>query len=229
MFTLKGNKFYYIEIINKKLKRHNVLSEILDENYTQKKLYLKSRFAFDLNEIAYTNKLHKSIITKSDIYIKELKEKLDEINLNNAIAVVKTIDRDCFLKSIPDIEETNNTNYNLNLRLKKEELEYLEEIKSKYKCISAYKEPDNIEKWMRCSICNLQPLVWEFDNGRSTACGCGENEYNHFSVEAQSIMSVYTKTKSTAEYDSDELRKNWNHWVKTGKHSFKKNLEKSLW
>ena len=34
--------------------------------------------------------------------------------------------------------------------------------------------------WLVCPNCNLKPLVWEFNNGRSTACGCGENEYNHF-------------------------------------------------
>ena len=90
-------------------------------------------------------------------------------------------------------------------------------IEGKYKCISAYKIPDNIDKWNNCVSCGLKPLTWTFNNGASTACGCGENEYNHFSIYTESIMSHVTRNNGSAlDYDSDKLRKNWNHWVNTG-------------
>ena len=90
-------------------------------------------------------------------------------------------------------------------------------ISNKYKCISAYKIPINTDKWLACPNCSLKPLVWEFNNGRSTACGCGESEYNHFSIWSESIMSNVTRNAGSAKwYDSDKLRKNWNHWVETG-------------
>ena len=93
----------------------------------------------------------------------------------------------------------------------------LDIIAGKYKCISAYKIPKNLYEWFRCPNCGLKPLIWEYNNGRSTGCGCGKDEYNHFSIWAESIMSYVTRNDGSAlEYDSDELRKNWNHWVETG-------------
>ena len=90
-------------------------------------------------------------------------------------------------------------------------------ILGKYKAISAYEIPKNIEDWLECPNCKLKPIVWEFNNGRSTACGCGENEYRNFSIYAESIMSWLDRNNGSAlEYDSDKLRKNWNHWVETG-------------
>ena len=90
-------------------------------------------------------------------------------------------------------------------------------IEGKYKAISAYRIPKDVEKWRNCPNCGLIPLIWEFDNGRSTGCGCGENRYNHFSIWAESIMShIKRNNGSVLEYDLDELRKNWNHWVETG-------------
>lgn len=90
-------------------------------------------------------------------------------------------------------------------------------IQGKYKCISAYQIPDKIEEWLPCPNCGLKPLVWEFDNGRSTGCGCGENEYNHFSINSESIMSWINRHGGSAmEYNTDKLKENWNHWVKTG-------------
>jgi hypothetical protein len=94
----------------------------------------------------------------------------------------------------------------------------LDIIDGKYKCISAYKIPNNPEEWLDCPNCGLKPLVWEFNNGRSTGCGCGENEYNHFSIWSESIMSWVTRHGGSAlNYDSYKLRKNWNHWVETKK------------
>ena len=85
-------------------------------------------------------------------------------------------------------------------------------------CIDAYEDPEHPEQWDCCPNCKLKPKIWTFDNGRSTACGCWEDKYHHFSVRAESIMSVHKRTdgKKMTEYDSDELRKNWNHWCKTG-------------
>lgn len=63
-------------------------------------------------------------------------------------------------------------------------------IAEEYKCIDAYKKPENPMEWLPCPRCGLRPLVWEFDNGRATACGCGTDCYSHWSVQAESIMSV---------------------------------------
>jgi hypothetical protein len=89
-------------------------------------------------------------------------------------------------------------------------------------CIDAYEDPPAEQQWDNCPCCGLRPKVWTFDNGRSTACGCWDNTYKHHSIMAESIMSVYKRTGRTQEYDSDGLRKNWNHWCKTGKILFAK-------
>lgn len=88
----------------------------------------------------------------------------------------------------------------------------------KYKCIDDYKLVKQPQKWKVCPNCGLIPKVWEFDNGRHTACGCGENEYNNFSIAAESIMSVMKFSdngQDMTDYDIDGLRKNWNKWVET--------------
>jgi hypothetical protein len=103
------------------------------------------------------------------------------------------------------------------------ELELIRDIKisiieGKYLCIdNTYKIPDNPIKWLPCPNCDLTPLVWEFNNGRLTACGCGENIYNHFSIHSESIMSHIQRNNGSAlEFDQHGLKKNWNHWVLTG-------------
>ncbi len=85
-------------------------------------------------------------------------------------------------------------------------------------CIDSYKKPEYPEQWECCPKCSLKPKVWCFDNGRSTACGCWESKYDHFSVRAESKMSVHNRTdgKKMTDYDIDELCKNWNHWCNTG-------------
>ncbi|QDP59320.1 MAG: hypothetical protein Tp136SUR676911_59 [Prokaryotic dsDNA virus sp.] len=83
-------------------------------------------------------------------------------------------------------------------------------------CIDAYSYPENIDEWLPCPCCGLKPKAWEYDNGRQTACGCGNNKYDHFAVFAESIMSVHIRCGgSLAEYDSDLLRKNWNEYCQT--------------
>lgn len=90
-----------------------------------------------------------------------------------------------------------------------------------YKAIDAYKEVSNPDEWLNCPKCNLKPLVWMFDNGRSTACGCGASIYDHPSVYAESIMShMKHNNGSCLTYDIHELQKNWNHWVQTGEYLF---------
>lgn len=105
-------------------------------------------------------------------------------------------------------------------------------VEGKYKCISAYKIPNDIETWEKCKLCGLKPLTWTFNNGASTACGCGENEYKHFSIHTESIMSHVTRNNGSALlYDSDKLRKNWNHWVETGEEleTHKSLIENKRW
>lgn len=89
----------------------------------------------------------------------------------------------------------------------------------KYLCTNAYEKVTNAEFWEVCPNCGLIPKVWEFDNGRKTACGCGKNKYSHFSIRAESILSVMKNSEngqSMADYDEDDLRRNWNHWARTG-------------
>lgn len=87
-------------------------------------------------------------------------------------------------------------------------------VEGRYKCISAYKIPKDADDWLPCPNCGLRPLTWEFNNGSSTACGCGESEYRHFSIHAESIMSFVSRNNGSALfYPSNGLRDNWNHWV----------------
>ena len=93
----------------------------------------------------------------------------------------------------------------------------IQRVLGKYKAISAYDIPKDFENWSNCPNCGLKPLIWKFNNGSSTACGCGRNEYDHFSIWSESIMSHITRNDGSAlHYDNDKLRKNWNHWVETG-------------
>ena len=92
-------------------------------------------------------------------------------------------------------------------------------IAEEYKCIDACERPENPMEWLPCPRCGLRPLVREFDNGRATACGRGTDCYSHWSVRAESIMPVIKRSdngKSAEAYDIDELKNNWNHWVRTG-------------
>ena len=85
-----------------------------------------------------------------------------------------------------------------------------------YMCIEAYRDTDG--GWLDCPCCGLKPKQWVFNNGRSTGCGCGNSDYDHFSIHAESIMSVHNRTdgKRMTDYVTDDLKNNWNHWVETG-------------
>lgn len=86
-----------------------------------------------------------------------------------------------------------------------------------YCCADAYKPVDNPSEWLACPECGLKPLIWEFDNGRYTACGCGEDLYNHFTIRAESINSYLCRARSTNWYDEyeTELQDNWNTYCGT--------------
>jgi hypothetical protein len=106
----------------------------------------------------------------------------------------------------------------------------MRKLLSIYICTSSYKEPENIADWSQCPNCQLKPKVCAFDNGRSTACGCGNSDYDHFSIHAESIMSVHINNNgNTSSYNFNELCENWNHWVKTGEILFKKPRNDGRW
>lgn len=95
-----------------------------------------------------------------------------------------------------------------------------------------YKYPEDIDEWKECPFCGCKPKVWRFDNGRSTACGCllqEYNQYNHFAIFAESVMSVYTRTGFTKEYEIDGLKNNWNVFCETGKIVFDRANVKERW
>ena len=86
-----------------------------------------------------------------------------------------------------------------------------------YRCADFYKPANNFSEWLACPKCGLKPLIWEFDNGRSTACGCGKDSYDHFTIRAESINSIVSRDNgSVRSFDPYELRDNWNHWCETG-------------
>lgn len=101
-------------------------------------------------------------------------------------------------------------------------------VNSDYNCIDAYKPIDHElekypsfehmkpENWKECSHCGLKPKVWTSDNGRSTACGCWNSPFDHFSIHAESICSYHKNDGNTANYKLDDLMKKWNHWCETG-------------
>jgi hypothetical protein len=89
-------------------------------------------------------------------------------------------------------------------------------VHSDYFCIDSYKDVPEDEHWEKCPCCGLKPKVWLFDNGRSTACGCWKDRYDHFSIRSESIMSVHIRCNgSLAEYSADQLRLNWNEYCAT--------------
>ena len=94
-------------------------------------------------------------------------------------------------------------------------------INSHHNCIDDYVYPKDVDEWKECPNCGLKPKIWVFDNGKSTACGCWESKYDHFSIRAESILSYINRNRGSAiGYNFDELKENWNHWVETGQIKF---------
>jgi hypothetical protein len=119
---------------------------------------------------------------------------------------------------------------NMEVFISEKDLVYNKYLRSLYLCIDAYIEVRDVENWKECPICELKPLVWRFNNGNSTACGCGSSIYNHFSIRSESIMShIKRHNGSAASYNSNELCDNWNEYATTGKivFDYKKEYEKN--
>jgi len=103
--------------------------------------------------------------------------------------------------------------------MKPEDYEIVQSLDCSFVDFDFYKYPNDIDEWLECPFCHCKPKVWIYDNGKSTACGCLKSEwnmYNHFTIRAESIMSVFKRTGKTKDYDSDSLKKNWNHFCETG-------------
>lgn len=109
--------------------------------------------------------------------------------------------------------------------MKPNDYKIVQSLSYKFVNFDFYHYPNDLDKWLECPFCKQKPQVWSFNNGRETACGClleEYNQYNHFAICAESVMSVYKRTGNTKEYDSEGLRKNWNHFCETGEILFEK-------
>ena len=213
----KRDIFYCVVIEDKSVARDNKLSELFG----------------DPVNLVYHNPTRSTEYIYCAKFWKDKGSALHHIK-NKPNRRIIELTRDEFINSIPDKELFNNPmllfiatdiTYLKNLEKKKEEIEYKNiwiEYRKKYKAIPAYVKVGDPQWWLPCKDCGLIPLVWEFNNGRSTACGCGENEYNHHSIGAESIMSFVTRNNGSAlGFNQAELRMNWNQWVKTGQDIFK--------
>lgn len=67
--------------------------------------------------------------------------------------------------------------------------------------------------WVACTKCGHLPRLWLFNNGKSAACQCFQRYGNH--VRSESILSKVNRGAPLDDEYCDELRDNWNHWVKT--------------
>ena len=219
----KRDEFFYFEITDKSTQRDNKISELFDEQVIK----------FYHSPSGRTDKIY---LAK---FWKDKDSALRFINFRKKDnLLLKVINREEFIKSIPDKDNCGDAvdaRYLKNFEIKKQEHKYQlqwNEHRKKYKAISAYVKVKDPQWWIPCKNCQLIPLVWEFNNGRLTACGCGENEYNHHSIQAESIMSYVTRHGGSAEgYNSGELRMNWNQWVKTGQNVFEdmKKINPDIW
>lgn len=84
------------------------------------------------------------------------------------------------------------------------------------RCIDDYKIPEDTLEYIPCNRCNFRPKVWTFDNGRFTACGCYNNIYDHFTIQAESCNSIYQRGGDMTDYFKFDLKHNWNHYQLTG-------------
>ena len=213
----KRDTFYYYEFGDKSVIRNNQLSELFGEEV--KLVYYSPNGP---TEFIYCAK-----------FWKDKSAALRFLNNRKLQHQLREMNREEFINSIPDKSDvgnlSNDERWIKNYTAKKQEMKYSkvwEEYRKKYKAIEAYKKVNNPQFWLPCKGCGLIPLVWEFNNGRSTACGCGENEYRHHSIHAESIMSFVKRNNGSAlGFISDELRMNWNQWVKTGQDVYKQMKE----
>lgn len=95
-----------------------------------------------------------------------------------------------------------------------------------YKAGDWYEKVNPEHTWLECGRCGLLPRCWRFDNGLYATCLCYDL-YDEKPVRSESIMSVYTRTGLTAEYEPDNLRLTWNLFAKDGVERNK--LEEGKW
>jgi hypothetical protein len=210
----RRDSFYYVEIADKSVNRDNQLSQLFGEEI--KPVYHGSNYPTDK---LYCAKFWKDKDSANNFIRYQKKD----------IFKLKELSRQEFINLIPEKSEVGddcrNEIYLRNLETKHQEQNYSKkwnEFRKNYKAIEAYKKVKDPQLWLCCKDCGLIPLIWEFNNGRSTACGCGDNEYQHHSIQAESIMSwVKRHNGSASGFISEELRMNWNQWVKTGQDCYK--------
>lgn len=217
----RRDTFYYVEISTLQVRRDNKIAELFGEQPIKKFVSLTTP-----TEHLYLAKFWKDKVAADRFANGKLNSKVLSCTAQEFIDFVPD-DVGDFIKDGRFIK---------NLESKKRQIKYQKQWeefrKTKYKCIDAYKKVEKPNLWLPCPKCNLIPLVWSYNNGNSTGCGCGENEYRHFSIHSESIMSYVTRNAGSALfYDSDKLRKNWNHWVKTGEvlDSFEELKSKGQW
>lgn len=232
-YLLLGKRnFFYVEICDKYKKRNDILSDILEDEEVIK--------TYHTHQGKLTTELHLARFHKDRLSCSR------QYNIGNASYEILSMKPRDFIKLMEEVslhkeheELLHNHIYAKNIKFLKEE----KKIQSKIKLLrnnyitssESYRAvPSNkYDKLLNCPVCKLKPLVWEFDNGRLTSCGCGKNKYDHFTIRAESIMSHITRHDGSAHnYRFDELINNWNHWVKTGEILFdpkKNDNDKNKW
>lgn len=230
----KRDTFYYLIVNDIQTFRDDKISEILGEE--SEIYYLGDGLTTNISMARFwKDKISIERYIKSKVSGEIRGNKIVHSKDQKLIFTIKELNREEFLSIIPEEYDVKDYITIRNSKIRKQEKNHQriwKNLRSKYKAIDAYIKVDNPQAWFRCKNCGLIPLVWEFNNGRSTACGCGESEYVHHSIGAESIMSYVTRNNGSAVgYNSDELRMNWNQWVRTGQDIFKEQRAKNdkLW
>ena len=199
---LKKREFHYIKLDDQYTRRESAISTILGEGVVDKFISNnRGEITIDLHMVRYwkdlisarrlrmVNVIHEQISPSE--FLKVMEPHIDD-----------DIDDPTFIKNIRF--------YHKEIKIQ----ERIKELRSNYKCFDAYEMPSDYMNWNECPVCGLRPMVWEYDNGRSTACGCGNGKYDHFRISAKSVGEYYSNKWI---YDPDELRNNWNQFTKLAK------------
>lgn len=88
---------------------------------------------------------------------------------------------------------------------------------SHYNLIDDYIYPENLEEWKECPYCNAKPKIWIFDNGRYASCKCHNSKYDCRTIQAESLNVYYFRNGSWKDFNSNELRDNWNKFCEETK------------
>ena len=221
-YYTKKDIFYYIEVFSKIGKRDDKFASLLD--VSPNRLYIGS-------DVCSGDKYSLVSELKYSRFFKERRAVNDFIYRNKTDDILKVLDMSAieFISVIPYKYDIDNflTIRNIKMRFDMvRSIEIWSEHRKKYKATPIYKRVSKPNDWLPCGECGLIPLEWEFNNGRSTACGCGKDEYTHHTIQAESIMSYIQRNNgSAANYVSNELMDNWNIWVKSKIDIFKKQKE----